>query len=340
MQRHVFDGVNRVSQKTVEAQRVMRWLPPAMDKGGKLIHAEPREDSQLRQAVAMSGGVAAATAAPAEAARFSTSDSGGSWDDAFEQGLLAGRQEGLQKGLAEGRAQGEKLGHEQGYAEGMTKGQADGYQAGLQKASHEVRQQLNTLNSIMTHLTHALNEQDYELEKALLGIVREVARQVIQRELHIDSRHVMQIVQQALNTLPPTRDNVRILVNPADKDLVMRAAEAGGENWRVIAHPQVERGGCRVETDHSAVDFTVTERFNQAIQQIVDKQFLEEDDPRQQGIPPGESRQPAPEPIVKPAVAASKKRLSLAEQAQALAAGELPELDDETDPASVRPEAL
>ena len=326
MQRHVFDGVNRVSQKQVEAQPLRRWLPPTIDKGGKLIHAEPREESQFRQAVSQ-GGAAGSNDAPTNVAA-EPADFGASYDEGYEQGLLAGRKEGLQKGLAEGREQGQKLGYDAGFEEGRQAGLKMGEEAGLANAQQTVRQQLNVLNSIMTHLTHAVNDQDYQLEQALLGLVREVARQVVARELSIDSRHIMKIVQQALNTLPPTRDNVRILVNSADKELVMRAAEEGGENWRVIGTPQIERGGCRVETDHSAVDFTTGARFRQAIEQIVSKQFAEEVDSRHQGLPPGEALEEAPEPVVKAMSAeqAQAPRRSLLEEAESLS-GQQPDSD-------------
>ncbi|ALO46338.1 flagellar assembly protein FliH [Pseudohongiella spirulinae] len=319
MQRHVFDGVNRVSQKQAEAQPLRRWLPPTIDKGGKLIHAEPREESQFRQAVSQSASASHAGADDSPARQ--PADFGASYDEGYEQGLLAGRKEGLQKGLAEGREQGQKLGYDAGFEEGRQAGLQMGEEAGLANAQQTVRQQLNVLNSVMTHLTHAVNDQDYQLELALLGLVREVARQVVARELSIDSRHIMKIVQQALNTLPPTRDNVRILVNTADKELVMRAAEEGGENWRVIGTPQIERGGCRVETDHSAVDFTTGARFRQAIEQIVSKQFAEEGDLRHQGLPPGESFEEAPEPVVKAIkeAAGHSPRRGLAEEAESLA---------------------
>ena len=319
MQRHLFDGVNRVSQKSVESQRVLRWTPPTIGRAGNLIQAEPREESQLRQAVSQNTGVGGSAAEPST--DIAGTDFAQSYDEGYEQGLILGRKEGLQKGLQEGREQGYKLGFEEGHGEGFVLGQSAGHEEGLQQADQEVRQQLNVLNSMMTHLSHAINDHDYQLEKALLALVGEVARNVIQRELQTDSSHIMKIVRQAINTLPPSRDNIRILVNTADRDLVLRAAEEGGENWRVIASSQVERGGCRVETDHSAVDFTTTERFNQAIEQIVSKQFLSDEDSRNQSVPAGEVLEEAPEPVVKPATrdkSAPAKR-SLAEEAEALA---------------------
>jgi flagellar assembly protein FliH len=320
MQRHVFDGSTRVSQKNLEELPVARWMPPTIGAGGKLIQAEPRADSPLRQAVGQSPAPTdegTADASP-QSARAAVGDSIQAYDQAREEGLLAGRQEGLAKGLEEGRRQGHERGLQKGLEEGRQLGSEQGYQAGLQKADAELRQALGNLNSMMTQLSHAINEQDYQLEKALLDLSREIARHVVQRELLIDSSHIMKIVKQALATLPPSRDNVRILINPADQSLVQQAADEGGENWRVVANQHIARGGCRVETDQSAVDFTTSERFSQVIEQIVQRQFADDDAQAEDAF------EVAPEPVVKApreTRAAASKR-SLADEAAALAGDE------------------
>lgn len=335
MQRHLFDGNTRVSQKALDELPVARWMPPTIDKGGKLIQAEPRMESPLRQAVSQNSPKpeeSAASQGDGET-RLSAADSLQSYDEAREEGLLAGRQEGLKKGLEEGRQQGREQGLQQGVEEGRVNGHEQGYKAGLQKAETEIRQQLKTLNAMMTQVSHAINEQDYQLEQALLNLSQEIARHVVQRELMIDSSHIMSIVRQALETLPPSRDNVRILVNPADLALVKQAAEEGGENWRVIGNQHVARGGCRVETDQSAVDFTVGERFAQVIDHIVQRRFATDEDDAD--IPPGEVFEEAPEPVVRPirlATAAAPKR-SLADEAAELAADTV-----DVDPAASNPE--
>lgn len=299
MQRHVFDGTTRVSQKNLEELPVMRWMPPTIGAGGKLIQAEPRAESTLKQAVEqnVSRQEDAGASAPQKPGKTSGADTMHSYDQAREEGLLSGRQEGLEKGLEEGRRQGHERGLQQGLEEGRKQGLDKGYREGLQKADTELRQTLKTLNGMMTQLSHAINEQDYQLEKALLDLSREIARNVVQRELMIDSSHIMAIVRQALATLPPSRDNVRILVNPADQPLVQQAAEEGGENWRVVANQHVARGGCRVETDQSAVDFTTGERFSQVIEQIVQRHFADND-----GAADGDAEEAfeeAPQPLVK-----------------------------------------
>lgn len=321
MQRHVFDGTTRVSQKNLEELPVMRWMPPTIGAGGKLIQAEPRSESPLRQAVGQTAARSdeAGSTNQQGAGAASTADSMQSYDQAREEGLLSGRQEGLEKGLEEGRRQGHERGLQKGLDEGREQGHEKGYQEGLQKADDELRQTLKTLNGMMTQLSHAINEQDYQLEKALLDLSREIARNVVQRELLIDSSHIMKIVKQALATLPPSRDNVRILVNPADHPLVQQSADEGGENWRVVANQHIARGGCRVETDQSAVDFTTSERFAQVIEQIVQRQFADHDT-ASDAATAGDFEE-APEPVVKApreAKAAVVKR-SLAEKAAALA---------------------
>lgn len=321
MERHVFDGTTRVSLKSLEDLPIARWVPPTIGAGGKLIQAEPREESPLRQAVGQTAGRSEDTGASSEqkSAPASVVDGIQSYDQAREEGLLSGREEGLEKGLEEGRRQGHERGLQQGLEEGRQQGSAKGYNEGLQKADAEVRQTLKTLNGMMTQLSHAINEQDYQLEKALLDLSREIARNVVQRELLIDSSHIMTIVKQALATLPPSRDNVRILVNPADQALVQQSADEGGENWRVVANQHIERGGCRVETDQSAVDFTTSERFAQVIEQIVQRQFADHDSDLDG--PAEEPFEEAPEPVVKAPRESkpAKAKRSLADEAAALA---------------------
>ncbi|GGG48446.1 hypothetical protein GCM10011403_01890 [Pseudohongiella nitratireducens] len=306
MQRHIFDGVNRVSQKNLESQPVLAWVPPTIEKGGKLVQAVPRETSQFEQFVTQSSGDAAPDATASADKQSQGNVSPERYDAGYEQGLLLGRKEGLSKGMEEGQ----KAGYEEGYQQGLQAGQAEGLAQGEQQSQARIDQalqeQLQTLNALMTHLTHALNEQDYQLEQALLQLVKTVSKEVVGRDLSLDSSHIMQLIKQALGALPATREHVRIYVSQQDVELVMKAAEQGGENWRVIASNAIEPGGCRVETDHSLVDFTVAERFQQAISHVIDGRTAVAGKQSSISIPDGESWEAAPEPVVKPILSVSR----------------------------------
>ena len=257
MERHPFDGLGRVTSADLAAVNVHAWLPPSIDKAGHLVQAVQREERR--------------PAAPKTP----------------EEQIDAGYEEGITKGRIEGLSEGKKEGLAQGLAEGIEKGM----QQGLQRAQQQVNEKLAAVDELMKHLSHALNEQDYLLEQALLNVVTEVSRTVVGRELQLDSKHIIQVVRQALSSLPPSRDNVRIFVNPADVAVLDEAKERGGESWRALPDEAVTKGGCRVETDQSLVDFTVERRFSAMIEQLMSKQLHG---------PLDEQVEAAPEPVVKP----------------------------------------
>lgn len=281
MIRHPFDGLGRVTSADLEAANVHAWLPPSIDKAGHLVQAAPRDERR-----------ASPPKTPAEQV-----------DAGYEEGLSKGRIEGVSEGRKEGLAQ--------GLAEGTEKG----LQQGLQRAQQQVDEKLAAVDELMTHLSHALNEQDYLLEQALLNVVTEVSRSVVGRELQIDSKHIVQVVRQAIGALPPSRDNVRIFVNPGDVAVLEEAKARGGESWRALADETISKGGCRVETDQSLVDYTVERRFSAMIEQLLDKQL--------QG-PSEEHIEAAPEPVVKP----RSPKVEAVEETPAVQASEADE-DDE-----------
>lgn len=297
MERHPFDGLGRVTSADLDAASVHAWLPPLIDKAGHLVQAVTREERRPTQ------------------------------PKSHEEQVHAGFEEGMTKGRLEGFAEGKK----EGLAQGLQEGTEKGMQQGLQRAQAQVDQKLAAVDELMTHLSHALNEQDYLLEQALLNVVVEVSRSVVGRELQIDSRHILQVVREALSALPPSRDNVRIFVNPADVAVLNEAKERGGESWRALPDEAVKKGGCRVETDQSLVDFTVERRFTAMVEQLLSKTL--------QG-PMEAEIEPAPEPVVKPRTAiapavteplqtnatteSEEKELGLLEQVEYLRQGVLP----------------
>jgi flagellar assembly protein FliH len=281
VERHLFDGVGRVSLKDLESLPVHNWLPPVIDKAGHLVQAQSREEAARRDARGPTGAPGSASGAENSAGAASAKTR----DERLEEGF----QEGLQKGRQEGIAEGRKSGFEQGQKEGLVQGE----QQGLKRAQQQTDAKLAQLDELMLHLFHALNDQDYKLEQALLNLVTSVASAVIGRELEINSRHILQVVREALAALPPSRDNVRVFVNPADVALLEEARSRNGDNWRALPDPSVTAGGCRIETEQSLVDFTVESRFQAMLAQLLDKQLAGK--PTQFEVEPFEL---APEPLV------------------------------------------
>ena len=127
---------------------------------------------------------------------------------------------------------------QEAYNEGFSTGEKDGFHAGQLKARQEAEAALNpkleSLEKLMTQLLEPIADQDRNLEHAMVTLVSQLAREVIQRDLLIDSSQIRQVLREALKLLPMGASNVRIYINPQDFDLVKALRERHEETWRIV----------------------------------------------------------------------------------------------------------
>lgn len=165
---------------------------------------------------------------------------------------------------------------QEAYNEGFSTGEKDGFHAGQLKARQEadaaLAPKLDSLERLMGQLLEPIADQDRNLEHAMVTLVGQLAREVIQRDLLIDSSQIRQVLREALKLLPMGADNVRIHINPQDFELVKALRERHEESWRIVEDAALLPGGCRIETEHSRIDASVETRLNQAIKQLFEQQ--------------------------------------------------------------------
>jgi flagellar assembly protein FliH len=162
------------------------------------------------------------------------------------------------------------------YNEGFTAGEKDGFHAGQLKAKQEADLALAVkmagLEQLMTQLFEPIAGQDQQLEEAMVSLLGQMVRQVIQRELATDSSQIRQVLSEALKLLPMGTGNIRIHLNPQDFELIKALRERHEESWRILEDASLLPGGCRVESELSRIDATVETRLNQAIKQLFEQQ--------------------------------------------------------------------
>ena len=229
-----------------------RWELPLLDERGNEVVQTPEEAE-----------VKPLTAAELEAIR--------------DAAVKEGREEGYQAGLLQGQEEGRKQGYEAGYQTGEEEGRRQGEQLATDQTRSQVENALARLETLMAELVDPIHRHDDELETALVNLTTTLARAVVYRELRMDSAQVRDVVRQALALLPATQDNVRIHVNPADVSMVQDVATRLDAESVVIEDADILAGGCKVETRHSLVDFTVEKRFQKAVQSMLDKQLTSDE---------------------------------------------------------------
>lgn len=165
---------------------------------------------------------------------------------------------------------------QEAYNEGFSTGEKDGFHAGQLKARQEadalLAPKLASLEQLMTQLLEPIADQDRNLEHAMVTLVSQLAREVIQRDLLVDSSQIRQVLREALKLLPMGASNVRIHINPQDFELVKALRERHEENWKIVEDSDLLPGGCRIETEQSRIDASVETRLGQAISQLFEQQ--------------------------------------------------------------------
>lgn len=231
-----------------------RWELPLLDEHGNTVAHSREEDRDVKPL----------TAADIEAIR----------QEAWEDGQREGREAGHQEGFNTGR----EAGHQEGLQQGQAEGREQGRQEALEQTREDVSRGLERLEKLMAELVDPIRRHDDELETALFNLATVLARAVVYRELQLDSSQIRSVVREAVASLPSTQDNVRIRVNPTDVEWVKEVAGRFDAEASVIDDDTILAGGCKVETRHSLVDFTVEKRFQKAVQRMLDQQ-LDSDEP-------------------------------------------------------------
>lgn len=164
---------------------------------------------------------------------------------------------------------------QEAYNEGFAVGEKEGFHSTTLKVRQEAEVALATkiagLEKIMAHLFEPIAEQDTQIEKSLVELVRHMTRQVIQRELVMDSSQIEHVMREALKLLPLGVDNVRLYINPQDFAQVKALRERHEETWRIVEDEALLPGGCRVETEHSRIDATVETRVARVMDKLFDQ---------------------------------------------------------------------
>ncbi|SDX08274.1 flagellar assembly protein FliH [Marinobacter mobilis] len=244
------DPRNRIPSEKLTAYE--RWELPLLDQQGNEVAREEERD------------VKPLTAADLEEIRQTA------WED--------GRAEGHAEGFKAGHAEGLEKGHQEGLVQGLEEGRGKGHDEALTETRENVEQRLESLQQLLGELLTPIQRHEDELETALFNLTTVLARAVVYRELSIDSSQIQAVVQRAMAALPSTQDNVRLLVNPADAEWVSQVAARFEAETSIIEDASILAGGCKLETRHSLVDFTVEKRFQKAVQGMLNQQ-LDSDDP-------------------------------------------------------------
>jgi flagellar assembly protein FliH len=146
-----------------------------------------------------------------------------------------------------------------GYDEGHGAGYADGLAIGRAEAAGE----LEHLRSIAATFGNALSEADETIAGDLLELALQLARGMLRTALEVKPELIIPLVREAIGYLPVLQQPAILLLHPDDARIVRDAIgeELTKGGWRVSEDPQIERGGCKIETASNQIDAQASSRW-------------------------------------------------------------------------------
>lgn len=156
-------------------------------------------------------------------------------------------------------------------AEAAREGHARGYADGYAQGSAAARAEATRLKSLLDHLAAPVADLDAKTEHALVALMLELARRLVQQELATDPSKVLGVVRDAIAHLAQPARGLRIKLNPDDARVVAEhlEVEAREERWTIVADRQLMPGDCVVESDSARIDARLDTRQAQLAQRLL-----------------------------------------------------------------------
>jgi len=170
---------------------------------------------------------------------------------AFDEAFAKGKQEGYEVGFTEGK----EIGTQEGKVEGLEQGYAEN--------KHLLQEQVARFVLLLESLTEPFERLDEQVEQSIAQLAILIAKQVVRRELKLESGQIVGVVKEAVKALPVARQKITLALHPEDAELVRESLSLDEDipAWTIVEDPMLTRGGCIVSTDTSHIDATVDNKL-------------------------------------------------------------------------------
>lgn len=149
-------------------------------------------------------------------------------------------------------------GYQDGYRDGLVA--LEGFKKSFAtQAGARVGQLLESFDANLSTL-------EGEMAQALARATVLLARQVLRDELRAHPEHVAGVAREAVAAMVTSARQIVVRVHPDDLPLVDEGAGDAlrARGARLLSDPEVQRGGCLVESDAGSVDATIATRWTRA----------------------------------------------------------------------------
>tara|TARA_R110002049_G_scaffold13509_2_gene58468 strand:+ start:112783 stop:113406 length:624 start_codon:yes stop_codon:yes gene_type:complete len=145
-----------------------------------------------------------------------------------------------------------------------------GYQDAVAKVQAEWNEKIELLKTITEALNNPLKDIDHIIQEKSAELAISIAKQIVRRELSLDSGQIVSAVKKAIELIPKDGEQINIYINPNDEHHIKQVFSDDEKlsKYNFIHDPTISVGGCKASTDYSLVDLTVDKQVATIAAQI------------------------------------------------------------------------
>jgi flagellar assembly protein FliH len=168
------------------------------------------------------------------------------------------------------REQARQEGYAEGQQQGMQAGRTEGYMAGLQLGQTEINETIQHLRQIAVSFGTEVSQTSESMAPELLNLGLDISKAMIKTALTVKPELILPTISAAIHSLPSLQLPALLYLQPDDAALVREhlGEELSQNGWRLVEDPELERGGCRMETGTNQVDATVQTRWRRIAESL------------------------------------------------------------------------
>jgi len=183
----------------------------------------------------------------------------------LEEIRQSAHQEGYEAGFSKGKTEGVLAGHEEGYIQGVAQGQVEGHEQGIATGEAEIMAKLALLNQLVALLASPLDEQEQQIELALVDLALDVAKKVVHTEVTQNHQPIITAISEGVKVLG-RNEPVTVRLHPQDIESVLSVWPQEQLDKRALeleADLTLTLGSCELESKLSSVTLDLNERIEQ-----------------------------------------------------------------------------
>lgn len=168
------------------------------------------------------------------------------------------------------REQARQEGYAEGQQQGLQAGRQEGYMAGLQQGQQEVNETIQHLRQIAVSFGTEVAQCSESMAPELLNLGLDLSKAMLKTALKVKPELILPTISAAIHSLPSLQLPALLYLHPADAALARESMEddLSQHGWRIVEDPEIERGGCRIETGTNQVDATIQTRWRRIAESL------------------------------------------------------------------------